>query len=377
MAGCGWVFFFKQKTAYEMRISDWSSDVCSSDLQLITSWASVWMGKKDRRCGRPNRNHLRPGALDASPFRRRATPGGQKRVRRTMSKITNTKPAAAVPSRASKVSRKALAKSDEAQVVQRPDMDTLVKTDTVAEAVDVMSFQGRAESVPSSVLERFEQDAKPARAAMNDAIRQEGKSRSAHARSIGLAHAVVCSLCEQPEVMWAMLALKGTKVTERTAKSPCLPAIKALYPDLDRREQSSLAQVHNHGMACGWSGDELSREVDSVGSVAIIKRERQRQRLRAGNSEIPDAEATLDRYRSEQRGIPLTQVSTPEVIPEGGFGLLVAGVINGELRIFDVDDSEKRVIAAIKHCVKRGCALKTRAVSSKKPKVAWEEDGDE
>src|SRR3546814_1389680 len=28
-------FFFKQKTAYEMRISDWSSDVCSSDLMDI------------------------------------------------------------------------------------------------------------------------------------------------------------------------------------------------------------------------------------------------------------------------------------------------------------------------------------------------------
>src|SRR3546814_6198734 len=27
-------FFFKQKTAYEMRISDWSSDVCSSDLSV-------------------------------------------------------------------------------------------------------------------------------------------------------------------------------------------------------------------------------------------------------------------------------------------------------------------------------------------------------
>src|SRR3546814_5511834 len=27
------IFFFKQKTAYELRISDWSSDVCSSDLQ--------------------------------------------------------------------------------------------------------------------------------------------------------------------------------------------------------------------------------------------------------------------------------------------------------------------------------------------------------
>src|SRR3546814_10661000 len=30
-------FFFKQKTAYEMRISDWSSDVCSSDL-LTVDW---------------------------------------------------------------------------------------------------------------------------------------------------------------------------------------------------------------------------------------------------------------------------------------------------------------------------------------------------
>src|SRR3546814_19377412 len=29
------IFFFKQKTAYEMRISDWSSDVCSSDLRHV------------------------------------------------------------------------------------------------------------------------------------------------------------------------------------------------------------------------------------------------------------------------------------------------------------------------------------------------------
>src|SRR3546814_5656854 len=31
------LFFFKQKTAYEMRISDWSSDVCSSDLVYISN----------------------------------------------------------------------------------------------------------------------------------------------------------------------------------------------------------------------------------------------------------------------------------------------------------------------------------------------------
>src|SRR3546814_7712485 len=33
---CCVCFFFKQKTAYEMRISDWSSDVCSSDLLLLS-----------------------------------------------------------------------------------------------------------------------------------------------------------------------------------------------------------------------------------------------------------------------------------------------------------------------------------------------------
>src|SRR3546814_9224736 len=34
-------FFFKQKTAYEMRISDWSSDVCSSDLAFSTGSGGV------------------------------------------------------------------------------------------------------------------------------------------------------------------------------------------------------------------------------------------------------------------------------------------------------------------------------------------------
>src|SRR3546814_6605201 len=36
-------FFFKQKTAYEMRISDWSSDVCSSDLECVQNSVSIAM----------------------------------------------------------------------------------------------------------------------------------------------------------------------------------------------------------------------------------------------------------------------------------------------------------------------------------------------
>src|SRR3546814_9548280 len=46
-------FFFKQKTAYEMRISDWSSDVCSSDLDMdalvSTDWLERELGASDLR----------------------------------------------------------------------------------------------------------------------------------------------------------------------------------------------------------------------------------------------------------------------------------------------------------------------------------------
>src|SRR3546814_10800487 len=47
MMVCVIVFFFiKQKTAYERRISDWSSDVCSSDLTLAVAAGSVDLGDR-------------------------------------------------------------------------------------------------------------------------------------------------------------------------------------------------------------------------------------------------------------------------------------------------------------------------------------------
>src|SRR3546814_10501383 len=42
------MFFFMQKTAYELRISDWSSDVCSSDLAVVPGTAIV-AGEDDER----------------------------------------------------------------------------------------------------------------------------------------------------------------------------------------------------------------------------------------------------------------------------------------------------------------------------------------
>src|SRR3546814_18998974 len=48
------VFFFKQMTAYEMRISDWSSDVCSSDLAGLAERDDGG----ELGCGQPERQRL-------------------------------------------------------------------------------------------------------------------------------------------------------------------------------------------------------------------------------------------------------------------------------------------------------------------------------
>src|SRR3546814_13348120 len=55
------VLCFKQKTAYEMRISDWSSDVCSSDIRHFHSSIPAPMIPSVRRSGR--RNHAEDGGV--------------------------------------------------------------------------------------------------------------------------------------------------------------------------------------------------------------------------------------------------------------------------------------------------------------------------
>src|SRR3546814_5800608 len=70
-------FFFKQKTAYEMRISDWSSDVCSSDLPVRRRYdrrAAPGLPVRPRRARRlqPERHDAaarRPAAGAAAPIR--------------------------------------------------------------------------------------------------------------------------------------------------------------------------------------------------------------------------------------------------------------------------------------------------------------------
>src|SRR3546814_3472774 len=70
-------FVFKQKTAYEMRISDWSSDVCSSDLPEV-------LPQLQRRLCRPADDALGAGAVAQPDDRARGRPdrhgqGGENR----------------------------------------------------------------------------------------------------------------------------------------------------------------------------------------------------------------------------------------------------------------------------------------------------------
>src|SRR3546814_4707710 len=58
-------FFFKQKTAYEMRISDWSSDVCSSDLDGRSARIDQLMLELARGVHRVGIDHRHAGAQHA------------------------------------------------------------------------------------------------------------------------------------------------------------------------------------------------------------------------------------------------------------------------------------------------------------------------
>src|SRR3546814_5895132 len=65
---CNYVFFFfKQKTAYEMRISDWSSDVCSSD--LFDMEANVTPPARTGRSGSYSRSAASVAAASAASMR--------------------------------------------------------------------------------------------------------------------------------------------------------------------------------------------------------------------------------------------------------------------------------------------------------------------
>src|SRR3546814_1014424 len=69
-------FFFKQKTAYEMRISDWSSDVCSSDLLTVArnvEYEIVW-----RIAGNAARDIAAQAALDRSEEDKRGKPEAER-----------------------------------------------------------------------------------------------------------------------------------------------------------------------------------------------------------------------------------------------------------------------------------------------------------
>src|SRR3546814_19410971 len=71
-------FFFKQKTAYEMRISDWSSDVCSSDLDTIVESkarrAATFPGACYGSCGCRGCPAIRAAALQGNIGKGRPRP---------------------------------------------------------------------------------------------------------------------------------------------------------------------------------------------------------------------------------------------------------------------------------------------------------------
>src|SRR3546814_5306181 len=71
-------FFFKQKTAYEMRISDWSSDVCSSDLLAADHQRMFRRAGAQHRIG--NRHGVEEARADRGDIERDAVGDAEQRL---------------------------------------------------------------------------------------------------------------------------------------------------------------------------------------------------------------------------------------------------------------------------------------------------------
>src|SRR3546814_12362888 len=123
-------FFFKQKTAYEMRISDWSSDVCSSDLPA--------------RPRRPDDRRRRPGggARRLPPALERQR-GGRHRRQRSRGRASDARRPQALPLRAHRVRRPAsggparVAAGGSKVGAERADRKSVVEGKSVSVRVDL------------------------------------------------------------------------------------------------------------------------------------------------------------------------------------------------------------------------------------------------
>src|SRR3546814_5261088 len=95
------ICFFNQKTAYEMRISDWSSDVCSSDLQIATQGHLLFdivndglrtLHRRRNRCESPIIGLFgkqRPGPIEIRRFTRQQSKQPMHRVLVTFANRTS------------------------------------------------------------------------------------------------------------------------------------------------------------------------------------------------------------------------------------------------------------------------------------------------
>src|SRR3546814_413272 len=119
-------FFFKQKTAYEMRISDWSSDVCSSDLNGLLSL--------QRRAGKPD---LRRGSRSS------ASDSGKPRSAREMTEHTDKSPQK--PGRTPPRKRAGKARSPDGKRAMRPN-DKLAGEKAAAPALPTTGPDGAPEA---------------------------------------------------------------------------------------------------------------------------------------------------------------------------------------------------------------------------------------
>jgi hypothetical protein len=234
---------------------------------------------------------------------------------------------------------------------------------TAAEQIDWTASKEKAATVDEAEIDALLEQADDSRKGFEKVAGYQVKSRKEQAKATAAAFEVLQGTVSRPEIVWKIVERNGDKLTERTLRSPFLPAVRAVYPAMDRRDQSDLAQICNHALANEWSADELGKALEEIGKVELLKRERQRQRLRAGDPAGSNDEETVAKYLEQATASPLSDVRPPKEVPELGVALIIVGIVDGQVVVYDIDDDAKRMIAAVKSCAKRGRELRVRSAA--------------
>lgn len=179
----------------------------------------------------------------------------------------------------------------------------------------------------------------------------EASGHKALAASLAALYEASKNLLLQPAMILALCQNRKVMLTKRSKASAFLPIVKLALPGLDDKTQSLYARALNFGLACGLDPASFGKAIRDHGVKELARRETARKRAAKGEPKPESEEELIESFRTGRTTVRIEGLD----LPEGqGMALAVVGRVGSDVHLFAVDDSEKRLMAAIRQALRDG-----------------------